>query len=65
MSRGAGRVWIERILTLTALASLWPWLLGWRHPAWRILMGVMLAVMAALLVVNITRLWRMGHPKSR
>ena len=54
--------WWERGAALVAIASFWPWILGWPHPVWRMLMYGMLAVMAILLVVNVRRLWRMGHP---
>ena len=54
--------WWERLAILVALLSLWPWLLGWKHPAWQVLMYAMLGVMAVLFVVNVRRLWRMGHP---
>ncbi len=64
MSRAGAGPWIERILILLAIASLWPWILGWKHPFWRWSMWLMLAVMAALLVFNIIRLRRMAKDKS-
>jgi hypothetical protein len=56
--------WVERALTLLALAAIWPWLLDWPHPFWRGLAWTMLAAMALLFVLNVIRLWRMGHPES-
>ena len=64
MTLHAVRRWIEGVLTLLAVLSLWPWVLGWPHPAWRILMYVMLAVMAVLFLLNVVRLWRMGHGRA-
>ena len=57
------RAW-ERLAILVAVASLWPWILKWPHPFWRVLLYVMLGVMGVLVVVNVRRIWRMGHPSS-
>ena len=59
--------WWEVLAILLALLSLWPWLLAgkypfWQHPLWRYPMYVMGAVMLVLFIVNVRRLWRMGHP---
>ena len=62
MSRSAGARWWEKLSVLLAVASLWPWILGWKHPFWKIAMYVMLGVMAVLFLVNVVRLWRLGHP---
>ena len=61
MAQRASGLWFERLLFLLALVSIWPSLIGWTHPLWKVLMYVMLGVMGVLLVVNIRRLWRMGH----
>ena len=53
--------WFETLVILVALGSLWPVLLGWEDPAWRTFMYVMLAVMALLFLVNVVRMWRLGH----
>lgn len=50
-----------------ALLSLWPWLLArkypfWQRPFWRYPMYVMGAEMVVLFILNVRRLWRMGHP---
>ena len=63
MTRAVARLWVERTLTVLAIASLWPWIMGWPHPVWRILMFVMLAAMVVLFLINCIRLWRLGHPK--
>ena len=57
------RKWVERVAILLALLSLWPWVLGWPHPGWRIVMYAMLGLMGLLFVVNFVRLWRLGHRK--
>jgi hypothetical protein len=56
--------WIEAAIILLAVLSLWPWILRWPHPAWRILSYVMLAAMGGLFVFNVVRLRRMGHSKG-
>ena len=55
--------WVEWLAIIVAILSLWPWILGWPNPVWSILMYCMLALMAVLAVVNVRRLWRMGHPR--
>ena len=62
MSPTPARRWIEALATVLAVLSLWPWILGWTHPLWKVFMYFMLAVMLALFIANIRRLWRLGHP---
>jgi hypothetical protein len=64
-ARMAGRPfarWWERLAVLAAILSLWPRIVGWKHPFWTVFMYVMLAVMAGLFLVNVRRLRRMGRP---
>lgn len=64
MSRIIARRWWEKLAVLLAIASLWPVVLDWKHPFWRIAMYVMLGVMGVLFLANVVRLWRLGHPSA-
>ena len=63
MTRDVARRLTEGFLTFLAILSLWPWILGWPHPGWRIFMYAMLGAMALLFVANAVRLWRMRHSR--
>jgi len=62
LSRRMAGKW-EVLAIFLALASLWPPILRWKHPFWKVFMYGMLGVMAVLFVLNVRRLWKMGHPE--
>ncbi len=64
MAKGSGWLWAERGAIIAAILSLWPCILRWPNPVWSILMYCMLGVMVVLFVINVRRLWRMGHPQT-
>ena len=58
------RRWWEFVAIVLAIISLWPSLLGWPHPFWRVAMYAMGAVMLVLFVINVIRIRRMGRQGS-
>jgi hypothetical protein len=65
MSRSAAWRWLEALAILLALASLWPWILGFTNPLWKLFMYVMLGVMLVLFAANARRIWRIGRSKPQ
>ncbi|MBI4552598.1 MAG: hypothetical protein HY710_10055 [Candidatus Latescibacteria bacterium] len=58
----------ERLFTLLAIASLWPTILGWTHPIYKVILIVVLAILCLLLVNRFRRINQVFHdhrPKDR
>lgn len=51
----------ERLFTLLAIASLWPIILGWTHPIYKVILIVVLAILCLLLVNKFRRINQVFH----
>ncbi|MBM3263329.1 MAG: hypothetical protein FJY97_07880 [candidate division Zixibacteria bacterium] len=49
----------ETAFTILAIAALWPAILGWNHPVYQVIMGIVLVVLSALVVNKFRRIRRM------
>ena len=45
----------ESVFTILAILSLWPMMLGWSHPIYHAILGVMLVILCALVIGKFRR----------
>lgn len=49
-----GEVW-EWVAIFAALLALWPWILGFKHPVWKLVLYLALALMLIVAIRKIRR----------